>query len=324
MPDFYEFFAGGGMARAGLGEGWRCLFANDFDETKARAYRENWGKGDLVVQDVNIIEPKDLPGMPDLVWASFPCQDLSLAGNYAGIGRPSDKAQTRSGTFWPFWKLMRDIGTEGRAPRVIVLENVYGMLTSHGGKDFAAIASALSGEGYRFGAMVIDARHFLPQSRPRLFIVAVRRDVCIPQDMMALQAMVPWHPKAMVNAVAILSPEAQRKWVWWSLPIPSPRRAAFIDLIESDPTGVDWHSADETKRLLGMMSERNLEKVEKAKRIGHAMVGGVYKRTRLDGDGAKIQRAEVRFDDVAGCLRTPGGGSSRQTILIVSFAPTRC
>ena len=47
------------------------------------------------------------------------------------------------------------------------------------------------------------------------------------------------------------------------------------------------------------------------------MVGGVYKRTRYDENGVKVQRAEVRFDDVAGCLRTPAGGSSRQTIMVV-------
>ena len=41
---FYEFFAGGGMARAGLGSAWSCLFANDFDHKKARIYRENWNK----------------------------------------------------------------------------------------------------------------------------------------------------------------------------------------------------------------------------------------------------------------------------------------
>ena len=80
---------------------------------------------------------------------------------------------------------------------------------------------------------------------------------------------------------------------------------------------VSWHTQAETKRLLDMMSPVNLAKVEAAKRVGRRMVGGVYRRTRLDEMGAKVQRAEVRFDDVAGCLRTPAGGSSRQVILVV-------
>jgi DNA (cytosine-5)-methyltransferase 1 len=65
------------------------------------------------------------------------------------------------------------------------------------------------------------------------------------------------------------------------------------------------------------MSAVNLAKVEAAKRSGRRMVGGIYKRTRFDENGVKVQRAEVRFDDMAGCLRTPAGGSSRQTIIVV-------
>jgi DNA (cytosine-5)-methyltransferase 1 len=65
------------------------------------------------------------------------------------------------------------------------------------------------------------------------------------------------------------------------------------------------------------MSPINRKKVELAKKMGVRMVGGVYKRTRRDQNGKRAQRAEVRFDDIAGCLRTPVGGSSRQTIIIV-------
>src|SRR5208337_4622987 len=63
--------------------------------------------------------------------------------------------------------------------------------------------------------------------------------------------------------------------------------------------------------------EVNLQKVENAKKAGRRMIGGIYKRMRLDEQGLKTQRAEIRFDDLAGCLRTPVGGSSRQSILIV-------
>lgn len=169
---YYEFFAGGGMARAGLGESWRCLFANDFDEMKVETYEANWGTGDIKQRDVASLSLSDLPaGLADLVWASFPCQDLSLAGSYRGLGGERDKVATRSGTFWPFWKLVRGLAQDGRAPRAIVLENVYGCLTSRNGKDFASIAFALAELDYKFGAAVIDAVHFVPQSRPRLFFM---------------------------------------------------------------------------------------------------------------------------------------------------------
>ena len=321
---YYEFFAGGGMARAGLGEGWSCAFANDFDPMKARVYRDNWAGGhELLVEDVNKVVPANLPGQADLVWASFPCQDLSLAGNYEGIGHWGNREQTRSGTFWPFWKLMRGLMHEGRGPKVIVLENVFGVLTSNEGRDFAAIGSSFSGAGYRFGAMVINARHFVPQSRPRVFIVGVNSDVQLPDELAGTAAMQPWHPESLQRAQSLLTREAKKRWIWWNLAKPEPRKQDFVNIIEDDPTGIEWHTAAETGKLIAMMSEVNLRKLADAKASGKRMVGGVYRRTRLNENGDKVQRAEVRFDDIAGCLRTPAGGSSRQSIFLVEGKDVR-
>ncbi len=148
------------MARLGLGEAWRCAFANEWSEKKAATYRERFGADELHIRDVAELEPNELPGIATLVWASFPCQDLSLAGNGAGL------SGDRSGTFKPFWKLMLGIIRQGRRPKIIVLENVVGTLTSHSGKDFALIVGALQSSGYRVGALVMDAVKLLPQSRP--------------------------------------------------------------------------------------------------------------------------------------------------------------
>lgn len=77
-PTYYEFFAGAGMARAGLGKGWECVFANDFDRKKGLTYQLNWGLGgELEVGDIRRVTIDKLPGVADLVWGSFPCQDLS-------------------------------------------------------------------------------------------------------------------------------------------------------------------------------------------------------------------------------------------------------
>jgi DNA (cytosine-5)-methyltransferase 1 len=321
---FCEFFAGGGMARAGLGDTWHCLFANDFDQMKVSTYETNWGRGDIRHADVAKLTLPDLPnGTVDLAWASFPCQDLSLAGEYRGLGRERDDALTRSGTFWPFWKLMRDLARDGRAPRIIVLENVYGCLTSHEGQDFAALASALSGSDYRIGAVVINAEHFVPQSRPRVFFIAIREGESIPIALVADGPQKAWHPAALQRAYEGISRQARRKWLWWNVPTPQVRSKVFAELIEESPTGVRWHSPLETKYLLGLMSKVNREKVARAKKAGCRMVGAVYRRTRPDEFGIRRQRAEVRFDDVAGCLRTPSGGSSRQTILVVEGRTVR-
>jgi DNA (cytosine-5)-methyltransferase 1 len=321
---FCEFFAGGGMARAGLGDSWRCLFANDFDQMKVETYQANWGAEDVRHKDVASLSLSDLPARAvDLVWASFPCQDLSLAGNCRGLGRERDKVATRSGTFWPFWKLMRDLTKDGRAPRAIVLENVYGSLTSREGKDFASIALAMADLGYRFGAAVVDAVHFVPQSRPRVFFIGFRADQRIPASLIAEGPQESWHPAALVKAYAGVDTEAKRNWIWWSISRPLARNSTFADLIEDLPTAAKWHAAAHTKYILSLMSPLNCRKVSDAVRSGRRVVGTVYRRTRPDENGTKRQRAEVRFDDVAGCLRTPAGGSSRQVILVVEGKTVR-
>lgn len=308
---FYEFFAGGGMARAGLGPRWKCLFSNDFDFKKSATYVANWGDNTLVTKDVGLLLPEELPGKASLVWASFPCQDLSLAGMGAGL------RGNRSGTFWPFWKLVEKLKDDGREPRVIVLENVYGTLTSHGGKDFSSIADALFSAKYRFGAVILNAAEFVPHSRPRLFIIAVADSASIPDSLLDEDPSDLRHPKAIKLAYSRLSKEVQDNWIWWRVPQSSQKVLRLIDILEENPDSVKWHTPEETTRLLSMMNSKNREKVLTAKRFGKKIVGTIYKRTRRDETGEKVQRAEVRFDDVAGCLRTPAGGSSRQLIIVV-------
>jgi DNA (cytosine-5)-methyltransferase 1 len=310
-PTFYEFFAGGGMVRAGLGTGWRCLFANDLDAKKCASYRANWGAGELVERDVRAIAASDLPGRADLVWASFPCQDLSLAGAGAGL------AGARSGAFWPFWSLVAALRAEDRHPPLLALENVCGALTSHGGRDFVAICSALAEQDYRFGALVVDAALFVPQSRPRLFIIAARADLPLPPALLAAEPSPQWRTRALAAAHERLPDHLRERWLWWRLPAPPARNLTLADLIDDAPEGVAWHSPSETRALIGMMTPVNRAKVEEAKAAGRRMVGALYRRTRYGADGAKIQRAEARFDDLAGCLRTPAGGSSRQILLLV-------
>lgn len=312
---FLEFFAGGGMARAGLGAGWRCLFANDFDPKKAAAYAANYGGGEMWCGDVADVAPAQVPGCADLIWASFPCQDLSVAGIGAGL------AGGRSGAFWPFWRLTKSLIAEGRKPRAIVLENVCGLLTSHGGADFVALCETIAREGYWIGALVIDAVNFLPQSRPRLFIVALDIDQPVAGRVQSSFAIDCWHPERLRQAQAMLPEKVRRVWLWFAPPEPPKSNQRLIDLLEDEPADVPWHTRAETAVLLAMMSPVNRLKVDTMTASGARSVGAVYKRTRVEG-GRKVQRAEVRFD-VAGCLRTPAGGSSRQTILLVEHKRVR-
>ncbi|MBI4642880.1 MAG: DNA cytosine methyltransferase [Deltaproteobacteria bacterium] len=284
---FYDFFAGGGLARLGLGPKWRCLMANDICPKKAKAYRMNFPPAnELILEDVAKLTLTDLPGNPMLAWASFPCQDLSHAGNRNGL------EAKRSGTFWPFWRLMKEKIKSGGAIPIIILENVVGALTSNKGQDLQAILGAFVQADYQIGLLVIDAVFFLPQSRPRLFFIAVRKNIKIPNEITQAGPSNIWHPKNLQTAYNALPAHMRSSWLWWRLP-------------------------HETKYLLSLMSEVNSEKVKKAQSMGRRVVGTLYKRTRRNKEGEKNQRAEVRFDQISGCLRTSIGGSSRQTILIV-------
>jgi DNA (cytosine-5)-methyltransferase 1 len=315
---WYEFFAGGGMARLGLGNRWECIFANEWCEKKAQAYRAYFGPcNELRVLDVGKLTVDDLPGRPNLVWASFPCQDLSLAGSGAGLNGE------RSGTFKKFWRLMEGLVEISRAPDLIVLENVVGTITSHGGSDFAAIVRAFSRSNYRVGAVIVDAVHFLPQSRPRLFVVGTRQDVPVPGQLESPIPDQPWHTNSLVRAQEMLPESLKGNWVWWSLPIPERRVRSLASVIEDQPTGCSWHSEAETERLLGLMSPLHRRKVADAKRIGARQIGTIYKRTRPNSNGLMVQRAEVRFDGISGCLRTPVGGSSRQTVIVIDKGSVR-
>ena len=307
---FYEFFAGGGMARLGLGEAWTCAFANDFDPVKSATYRANHaGAEDHFHQgDVWRLEAGDLPGRADLAWASSPCQDFSLAGARAGL------AGGRSSAFFGFWRLVEALGVEGRAPRAIVIENVCGLLTS--GADFTALCAALAAQGYRFGALEIDAARFLPQSRPRVFVVATLAPVPA-----RLTGDSPFHTRLVREAQARLPAELAERWIWWRGEAPAARNSDLASLLEPDEAAA-WHTPARTQALVALMAPLHRARLDSLKASGQRAVGGLFRRMRVE-NGVRVQRAEARFDGLAGCLRTPRGGSSRQTLVVVDRGQIR-
>lgn len=309
---FLEFFAGGGMARLGLGPGWSCVFANDFDPVKGAAYRANFPDAAVHFSgaDVWSLSAADLPGPAALAWASSPCQDFSLAGGRAGL------SGGRSSAFFGFWRLMEALDDAGRAPPLIVVENVVGLLTSRGGADFAALCAALAGRGYRVGAIEVDAADFTPQSRPRLFVIAFRG-----QAPSGLSAGSPFVTPAVARARDRLEGAARAAWNDWSPRAPAGRNTRLSDLLEPD-AAVTWNPPDLTRWLVGMMSPVQAARLEALKAAGGRHVGALFRRTRRE-HGQSVQRAEARFDGLAGCLRTPRGGSSRQSVVVVEDGMVR-
>ena len=161
-----------GLMRAGLESiGAATVFANDIDETKATLYRDNWGADGLHVRDIRALTGDDVPAI-DLATASFPCVDLSLAGNRRGLGGE------QSGLVWDFLRIMGEMGE--RAPGTVMIENVPGFLTANGGADFDTVRFGLHDLGYSTGHMVVDASAFVAQSRARVFLIGNKGDLVMP------------------------------------------------------------------------------------------------------------------------------------------------
>jgi DNA (cytosine-5)-methyltransferase 1 len=303
----YEFFAGGGLVRAGLGPAWTVTFANDIDAAKARAYRAAYPGGPFHEGDIWALSAGDLPGRAALAWASFPCQDLSLAGARGGLEAP------RSGAFFGFWRLMEQLAADRRSPSLIALENVVGLFSSRGGGDLAIICDRLAQAGYWIGALEIDAALFVPQSRPRAFVIASAS--APPAHLSAPGPQAPFHSPALIAAVNQLPQPTRARWVWWRLEAPPKRNTQLEQMVDlSDTAG--WSAPAKTAALIGLMHPRHQALLAQLQAGRGRHVGALFRRIRIE-DGVRRQRAEPRFDGLAGCLRTPAGGSSRQTLIVV-------
>ena len=299
-----EFFAGSGLVRLGLAPDFETLWANDNCAKKRATYVANHPRDRFLLADIQNVKGSGVP-LADLAWASFPCQDLSLAGNLSGM-----TSGTRSGLFWEWIRVLREMQKQGNKPPVLVAENVVGFVVADRGRHFQQAYYALRDLGYRVGAVVIDAEAFVPQSRRRAFIIAVAQDIPL-NGLIQHVPSEPFHPTSLVrNSFVLGDPE----WLWWSLPCPKARRPGFADLCERD---APCDPPSKTEELCAMLSPLNRKKLSAARHAGSFFAGTAYRRTRPNGDGKKVQRLEIRFDGTAGCLRTPNGGSSRQTVIIV-------
>lgn len=308
-PKFAEFFAGGGMVHAALRARWDCVLANDIDPMKCDVYRDNWGGEHLLEGDVASLPRSTLHQPLDLVWASSPCQDFSLAGKGNGL------KGMRSGVFYHWLSLLKQSCKAGFAPKIIAFENVTGLMSRAKGQDFTYVLNSLAALGYQVGALEIDARHFVPQSRPRLFVIALRCDIDAGPFRIAAPTGV-FHTDKLRRYISAADVDLKSDFMWWAHNPPAQSPHSISDIIDRKPD-TQWHSEAQVDALLSMMSDPSAARVAHARRSGRREIGLLYKRGRPDETGKVRQRAEIRFDGIAGCLRTPAGGSSRQTIMFV-------
>ncbi|MBF0035512.1 DNA cytosine methyltransferase [Citrobacter freundii] len=292
-----EFFAGIGLARAGMEQaGLKIVWANDYDLNKKTMYEGHWKSQELLLADIHDLKSEDLPSA-NVAWASSPCTDLSLAGKRVGL-----RGGRESSAFFGFTNLIA--GMNERKPEVIVLENVTGLASSHNREDLRAAAKEFNALGYAVDAITLDARRFVPQSRPRLFLIGAKspidggeQDTCLRPDWLS------WlHKDPEVRTFMMPLPEA-----------PDLLSYGLTLEIESMPdTDSRWWPAEKVSQFKDSMASVQRERLERFISLPDITARTAYRRTR---NGIPVW--EMRAEDISGCLRTARGGSSRQAVVIM-------
>lgn len=296
-PAAAEFFAGIGLARMGLeSAGFDVRWSNDIDPGKHAMYAGHFPPSPghaYVLGDVGDVRAADMPAGLALAWASFPCIDLSLAGWRRGLGGKD------SGTFWHFTRVMDEMADR---PPVVVLENVVGLATSHGGEDLAAAVGELNRLGYSADVLALDARRFVPQSRPRLFVVGALEPPADGPDDAELR---PSWLQAPFRDASLRTHQA-------GLPaLPPLLTAGLSGLAEKIPASDgQWWDGPRTEAFTSSLSPVQAARLAALRDSQSVSYRTAYRRTR-----AGVAVWEIRPDDLSGCLRTARGGSSKQALV---------
>ena len=312
---FAEFFAGVGLVRLALeSEDWSCAFANDIESRKLKIYERNFAAEDYVLNDIWKLEPEQIPKQVDLYTASFPCVDLSVAGSRGGL------EAARSGTFWALIDILRKKRDSGDAPKFVLLENVYGFLTTNGGRDLKDALRSLNELNYVVDVFIVNATHFTPQSRVRLFVLGVDRSIVEGVGVVRQRPdlMSKWQ-YTIENADPDLRTKRLKEFIindhdcdWFTLDLPTfpKRNSDLIDIIEHYSSDSDlWWRGERYNRVLSQIPSKQLDILKANQDQNEYKYGTIFKRMRKGKT-----TAEVRFDGIAGCLRTPRGGSSKQIL----------
>jgi len=165
MITFIDLFSGIGGFRLALEKsGAQCVFSSEINKFAIQVYKDNFSEDPS--GDITKIKEEDIPAH-DILCAGFPCQSFSTVGTKKGFSDPR-------GTL--FFDILRI--AKYHKPKILLLENVKGLISHNNGDTFETIKNSLSNIGYVVSWKVLDATMFgVPQKRQRVFIVAVRKDI---------------------------------------------------------------------------------------------------------------------------------------------------
>lgn len=291
-----EFFAGIGLVRLALEpRGFRVVWANDIDQSKFEMYRRNFNAPDFALDDIRNLSGGDIPEI-DLATASFPCTDLSLAGTRTGLNG------SQSRMFWEFARILQEM--HSRKPAAILLENVPSFATSNNGEDLRLAVEHLNSLGYRCDLLVINARHFVPQSRPRLFIIGSQQELSSHDHAPSDQLRPPWIRDFMLRNHSLAFNVTP-------LRLPDESTTTLADVVEHiDASDARWWDAQRSEKFVQQLSLIQLERFRALTSRPALSWSTAYRRTRN-----RKPAWEIRADSISGALRTARGGSSKQALV---------
>ncbi|MEV2661801.1 DNA (cytosine-5-)-methyltransferase [Paenibacillus larvae] len=282
MFTYAELFAGIGGFRSALDQlGGVCVFASEIDKFATISYRAMYDGAPELHGDITKIDAKDVPDH-DLLVGGFPCQAFSVAGQRKGF------EDTRGTLFFEIARIAR-----AKRPKLMLLENVKGLLSHDKGRTLDVMVQTLNDIGYAVDFAVLNSKFYgVPQSRERVFIICYR-------DTEAEE----WNVKGtgvLAKAKRRLQAMGARTFNFdW--PTNSDVTTRLRDILEPEVDEKYHLSEDKTMKLLGKISPKS---------------GSVRVMGHLDGvNGHDICKRVYSAESVAPTISTGSSGNTTPKIL---------
>ncbi|MCY9532955.1 DNA (cytosine-5-)-methyltransferase [Paenibacillus alvei] len=290
--DYIELFAGIGGFRSALGElGGSCVFASEIDRFAQQSYKALYDGAPELRGDITKIDARTIPDH-DLLVAGVPCQAWSVAGQRKGF------EDTRGTLFFEIARIAKV-----KQPRMMLLENVKGLLSHDKGRTIEVMAQALNDIGYAIDFAVLNSKYFgVPQNRERIFIVA-HRDIAQHE---------PWNIDGK-DVVARAKKRVQTlgvKTFNFDWPANSTVTKRLRDVLESEVDEKYYLSEEKTTKLIEQLNEQ--QDSNDVDMVGH--VDGV--------SGHDICKRVYATSGISPTIPTGSSGNTTPKIAVIGNLPS--
>lgn len=284
MFKYIELFAGiGGFRQALDSLGGECVFASEIDPFATKAYKALYNGASELNGDITKVEAHDIPDH-DVLVGGFPCQAFSIAGQRKGF-------EEARGTL--FFEIARI--ASAKQPRLMLLENVKGLLSHDGGRTFETMCVVLNDIGYAIDFRVLNSKHYgVPQNRERIF-VACERDA--------------EHADWNVNGTGVEAKAKRRaqelgiRTFNFNWPANNDVVTRLRDVLETNVDEKYYLSEEKTAKLIAQLGER----LDSAEPIVHSS---------LNHYGNDQMNRVYSIDGVAPTITVVSGGGREQKIAV--------